>query len=485
MTGTAARRVIFRNNSTASCGGALCLHGGNAANTSVIQYADIVNNTSRNFGGGIDIDQARYVTLENCLIQGNTSSIDGGGIAMEDNVIDLVIKDSIIDRNSAGGLPHSAKYRDTKGGGGGISFDNKGTITISNSSITNNSAPVNGGGSPIPASQTVDYGQGVYRPTPDPTKPFSTFQGWVTANGDTWDFATAGNPNSGAPVRSDMTLYAKWRSDEFKIAYDLDNGTNDANNPSTYTYGVGVQSFADPVRDHYQFLGWFDAATGGNQITSISDTDNGDKTLYARWKAIDYDITYELDGGTNDSKNPAKYTYGVGVPSFESATKDGYIFLGWFDKDGSPVSEISETATGTQTLYAHWKQDYARIEVKPIERTILKNTTYAWQHTHHEPVFYDEDNNIVPDAELWATVNGMAYNATDIAQLPEGVYEVTFTNVNPLLRFNPFSRLVTRAAVKEVTAQTTVTILAKDATDPVKKPAPITVNYVDQSGKVL
>ncbi|MFZ2210698.1 MAG: InlB B-repeat-containing protein, partial [Lactococcus raffinolactis] len=193
-------------------------------------------------------------------------------------------------------------------------------------------------------------------------------------------------------------------------------------------------------------------------------------------------IAYELDGGTNSTANPGTYTYGVGVASFEDATKDGYIFLGWFDDAtaGNAITDISDTTMGNQTLYAHFKYDYARLEAKPFVRTVVKNTTYTWHHPEHEPVLYDEDNNIVPDADIWAIVDGVAYKATDAAELPEGVHDVTFTNVNPMTRFTPFNRLVTCATVREVTTHTTATIIAKDL-----EPAPITVRYVDQSGKEL
>lgn len=445
IEGTSDRRVIFKNNSAASCGGALCIHGGGSKNISLIKYTDIVNNYSRNFGGGVDIDQAQNVTFDNCLIEGNVSDTDGGGIAMEDGHVDLVIKNSILNRNSAGGLPHSSGYRTTAKSGGAISFD-VGTITISDSKITNNSAPENGGGigrrnhatqatllnavkttntefsgntakvltkisetdkaihtnninpgetgktysqnldwtynnfdiqysgdslpldrvtvtfdtrggSPVPDAQTVDYGQGVYMPTTDPVRQFSNFEGWVTEEGNSWDFADTDNPNSGAPVRSNMTLYAKWRSEEFTITYELDGGTNDVSNPSTYLYGVGVASFADPIKDNKNFVGWFDSPTGGNQITEISKTTSGNITLYARWQSTEFNISYELDGGTNDASNPSKYTFGVGVPSFANPTKKGFTFEGWFDVEGNTITEISTTATGDKTLYAKWQKN--------------------------------------------------------------------------------------------------------------------------------
>ena len=321
-----------------------------------------------------------------------------------------------------------------------------------------------------PAKYTYDVGVASFE---DATKDGYHFLGW-------YDAAEGGNliTNISSTATGTKDLYAHW---DYTITYDLDGGTNGVN-PTHYEFGTGVASFNPASKTGHDFQGWYDAATGGNKVTNIPATAKEDKTLYARFTPSEYTIAYELDGGTNSTANPDSYIYGVGVPSFEDATKDGYIFLGWFDAEsgGNAITDISDTTMGNQTLYAHFKYDYARLEAKPIVRTIVKNTTYTWHHPEHEPVLYDEDNNVVPDADIWAIVDGVAYNATDAAELPEGVHDVTFTNVNPMTRFTPFNRLVTRATVREVTTHTTATILAKDL-----EPAPITVRYVDQSGKEL
>ena len=410
---------------------------------------------------------------------------------------------------------------------------------------------LNGGANSLSNPVTYTYGVGVTSFADATGKTGYTFAGW-------YDDATAGNPVTTISTTDtgNKTLYARWTPNEYDIVYHLDGGDNDSANPAKYTYDVGVASFEDATKDGYHFLGWYDAAEGGNLITNISSTATGtknlyahwdytityeldggtngvnpthyefgtgvasfapasktghdfqgwydaatggnkvtnipatakeDKTLYARFTPSEYTIAYELDGGTNSAANPNSYTYGVGVPSFEDATKDGYIFLGWFDDAtaGNAITDISDTTMGNQTLYAHFKYDYARLEAKPIVRTIVKNTTYTWHHPEHEPVLYDEDNNIVPDADIWAIVDGVAYKATDAAELPEGVHDVTFTNVNPMTRFTPFNRLVTRATVREVTTHTTATIIAVDNPIVELEPAPITVRYVDQSGKEL
>ena len=326
-----------------------------------------------------------------------------------------------------------------------------------------------------PAKYTYDVGVASFE---DATKDGYHFLGW-------YDAAEGGNliTNISSTATGTKDLYAHW---DYTITYDLDGGTNGVN-PTHYEFGTGVSSFAPASKTGHDFQGWYDAATGGNKVTNIPATEKEDKTLYARFTPSEYTIAYELDGGANSTANPDSYIYGIGVPSFEDATKDGYIFLGWFDAEsgGNAITDISDTTMGNQTLYAHFKYDYARLEAKPIVRTIVKNTTYTWHHPEHEPVLYDEDNNVVPDADIWAIVDGVAYKATDAAELPEGVHDVTFTNVNPMTRFTPFNRLVTRASVREVTTHTTATIIAVDNPIVELEPAPITVRYVDQSGKEL
>ncbi|GAX48268.1 InlB B-repeat-containing protein [Pseudolactococcus reticulitermitis] len=318
-----------------------------------------------------------------------------------------------------------------------------------------------------PENYTYDVGVASFEAA---TKTGYHFLGW-------YDAAEGGNLITNIPSTATGTkyLYAHWN---YTITYELDGGVN-GTNPTHYEFGTGVTSFENATKTGHTFLGWYDKASGGNKVASISATEKEDKILYAHWRVDDYAINYELDGGENDPANPDQYTYGIGVSNLEPAMKDGYIFLGWFDENDQEVTAISDTAMGTQTLYAHFKGDQARIEAHSIERTIKANTTYTWNHTHHAPVLYDEDGGVVEYAELWAIIDGKVYSETDFEELPVGVYKVTFTNRNPNLRFNRYSRLLS-ALDKEVTTETTVTILEAP-----EVPAPVTVRYVDQNGKEI
>lgn len=69
-----------------------------------------------------------------------------------------------------------------------------------------------------------------------------------------------------------------------------------------------------------------------------------------------YNITYNLNNGTNAPGNPSRYTYGTAV-TLANPTRTGYTFGGWFtnsDFSGDAVTEIPADATGDKTFYAKW-----------------------------------------------------------------------------------------------------------------------------------
>lgn len=185
-----------------------------------------------------------------------------------------------------------------------------------------------------------------------PTKIGHTFNGWSTDAAGANKVTSIDNTQAG-----DVTLYANWTANTYNITYNLDGGTlpSGQTNPSTYTYGVGVTSFASLEKTGHDFVGWFDAATAGNQVTSITTTDIEAKTLYARFTPKVFNITYELDGGEGNM-NPATYTYGIGVQGFTAVTKVGYTFAGWYSaaSGGSAITSISSTSLDDKTLYARW-----------------------------------------------------------------------------------------------------------------------------------
>ena len=56
--------------------------------------------------------------------------------------------------------------------------------------------------------------------------------------------------------------------------------------------------------------------------------------------ASKYKLTYKLDGGKNNSSNPATYVVGKSV-TLKSPTKKGYTFKGWY-KDSKLTKKVTE-----------------------------------------------------------------------------------------------------------------------------------------------
>ena len=103
------------------------------------------------------------------------------------------------------------------------------------------------------------------------------------------------------------------------------------------------------TRSGYNFRGWFDAPTGGNQIAfpyaPLSDT-----TLYAQWQQITYNVTFDAQlGSTVALQNTAS------VATSPSTTQSGFTFQGWFDAaSGGNEITFPYAPSADITLYAQW-----------------------------------------------------------------------------------------------------------------------------------
>ena len=190
----------------------------------------------------------------------------------------------------------------------------------------------------------------------DPTKPCYTFKGWYADK----DFTTLA---VGIPVGSTeaKTFYAKWEQNPYKITWNVNEGgtlTGEGYTVEAF-YGNPIIAPGDPTRRGYTFGGWYTDGSTFAEDTKFNNGDRmpeGDVTYYAKWTAIQYKITYELDGGTNVSGNPAQYTVETEKIKLVAPTKTGYAFEGWYSdaERTNRVTEIAKGSTGDVTLYAKW-----------------------------------------------------------------------------------------------------------------------------------
>jgi len=212
------------------------------------------------------------------------------------------------------------------------------------------------GGSEV-ASVSAAHAAKLTAPTA-PTKTGYGFDGWYKEEALTtaWDFETD-------TVTAAVTLYAKWKTGSFTISYELNGGTNAAENPANYTIETADITLSDAAKTGYAFAGWFEKEDlSGDAVTKIVKGSSGDKKIYAKWTAVTYNIVYELNSGTNAAANPAAYTIETNTITLSAPSRTGYTFGGWFtasDFSGTAVTEITKGSTGEKKVYAKWLQNYS------------------------------------------------------------------------------------------------------------------------------
>lgn len=190
-----------------------------------------------------------------------------------------------------------------------------------------------------------------------PVKNGYTFEGWY-ANADfTGDKAT----EIAKGTTGDMALYAKWNLTEYSITYELNGGVNSADNPSSYNILGENIVLASPTKDHYSFSGWYLDPEFADKIVEVPSGSYGDLILYARWEAITYSITYDLNGGVNSPANPSTYTVEDEI-ELASPDKVGYTFAGWYH-GGTNMTIIPKGTFGNISLGAKWSANLNTLSV--------------------------------------------------------------------------------------------------------------------------
>lgn len=155
-----------------------------------------------------------------------------------------------------------------------------------------------------------------------------------------------------------VTLYAQWKAAQYQITYNLNGGKNNKKNPKTYKITSKTIKLSNPSKKGYVFKGWYCDKKCTKKVTSIKKGSTGKVTLYAKWAKEKYTITYKLNGGKNNKKNPKIYTITSKMIKLAAPTRKGYVFKGWYrdKKCTRKVTSIKKGSTGKITLYAKWKK---------------------------------------------------------------------------------------------------------------------------------
>lgn len=183
------------------------------------------------------------------------------------------------------------------------------------------------------------------------------FEGWYD------NAELTGDPVTAIPQGSEenKTYYSKWSIVNYTIHYETNTDLCELDD-EYYTVAQSYELTIPQDYEYLKFLGWHETADFSDKaVERIKRGVTGDKTYYAEWEGTQFDINYELNGGSWNGQYPVQYTFGKAT-TLVSPVKEGLVFAGWYDNAefaGERLTEIPVGKSGDLKLYAKFKEaDY-------------------------------------------------------------------------------------------------------------------------------
>lgn len=217
------------------------------------------------------------------------------------------------------------------------------------------------------ATTTANYNLGTPLTLPLPTKSGYTFTGWNNPSN-----TSVGVDGASYSPNATITLTAQWSANTYTITYNgngSDSGT--VTSAGTFTFGnsYSIAGKGTMAKTGYDFAGWTTAANGSGTLYANGSDSIASSTatysaaanlsLYAKWTAQVYTITYDVNGATSGtpSKSSDSFTFGgnaLTLPTIGSMIRSNYTFGGWSETNNGSAVISPYSPTQTRTLYAVW-----------------------------------------------------------------------------------------------------------------------------------
>jgi uncharacterized repeat protein (TIGR02543 family) len=311
--------------------------------------------------------------------------------------------------------------------------------TVNNYTIT---FEENGGSAVTDITQAFE--SAVVEPTA-PTKEGNTFDGWYSdvALTTAYTFATMPAANT--------TLYAKWTVNNYTIMFEENGGSAVAD--LTQAFGSAVVAPVAPTKTGYTFDGWFSDVDLTTAYT-FATMPAVNTTLYAKWTAANFTITFEENGGS--AVTDINQAFGSAVVAPTDPTRSGYTFGGWFsDVALTTAYTFATMPSQNTTLYAKWTvnqytitfeenggttvadltQDFGSAVVEPLDPTQEGHVFVAWYSDVELTTVYTFATMPAQNITLYAKWDYIEYTLSfvgaDIASLDIKAYDAIVLPADP------------------------------------------------------
>lgn len=110
-----------------------------------------------------------------------------------------------------------------------------------------------------------------------------------------------------------------------------------------------------PTVEGYTFDGWYADAAHTTEF-DFSTPITGDTTIYAKWTANDYYVSFFTEHGDPPTSQNVKYNGTATDPG--KLSEEGYTFDGWYTDDNySTKFDFTKPITSNTTVYAKWEKN--------------------------------------------------------------------------------------------------------------------------------
>lgn len=292
--------------STSGVGGAVSARNG----TFIMNGGSIIGCKTDFTGGAVYVLNGKFImnsgSITNCVV--TSPAGDGGAVYISNDSTFTMTGGSIADCTAVNGSALYLKNGTMNAGGGTVG----GTVVLERNST------IQGSG--------------------------STFSGLIINNDAQTQFSGAHSPLGivgEEPVGANGYSY-------HKVAFDTAGG-NMSHTTRYFLQGKDISNEIKPdPRTGYTFGGWNKA--DGTAWDYASDTVTDNITLYAKWTANTYTVTFDSTGGSAVDAQPVAYGEKAKKPA--APQKTGYAFGGWYL--GEEAYDFAAVVTEDMTLTAKW-----------------------------------------------------------------------------------------------------------------------------------
>ena len=190
--------------------------------------------------------------------------------------------------------------------------------------------------------QSIDRGEKFTKPTSTPKKEGYTFIGWYNGY-EEYIFSTV--------PTDDVTLVAKWDINKYTVQFVSDHGSF-ADQPIEHGKTIKTDELTIPKVDGYTFDGWYADEKHTTEF-DFKTPITGNTTVYAKWTANDYYVSFFTEHGDPPTSQNVKYNGTATYPG--ELTAEGYTFDGWYTDDTHTTEfDFTQPIKSNTTVYAKW-----------------------------------------------------------------------------------------------------------------------------------